>query len=142
MVEKGYAGNGIIVYCKDKGDKKMKNIFADIPDAIPEEIFETIIEADSFRLERIISDGQLTAEDEWYDEDENEWFILLKGSAGLLLEGDKEPLVLKPGDYLNLPAHRRHKVLWTDADEKTSMAGPSLQIINTKCKLYCHSARS
>ena len=68
---------------------------------------------------RIISDGQLTPEDEWYDEDENEWFILLKGSAGLLLEGDKEPLVLKPGDYLNLPAHRRHKVLWTDADEKT-----------------------
>jgi cupin 2 domain-containing protein len=97
----------------------MKNIFADIPDTIPEEIFETIIEAKSFRLERIISDGQLTVEDEWYDEDENEWFILLKGSAGLLLEGEKEPLVLKPGDYLNLAAHRRHKVVWTDADEKT-----------------------
>jgi cupin 2 domain-containing protein len=119
MVEKGYTGNGIIVYCEDKDDKKMKNIFADIPDAIPEEMFETIIEKESFRLERIVSDGQLTAEDEWYDEDENEWFILLKGSAGLLLEGDKEPLVLKPGDYLNLPAHRRHKLLWTDADEKT-----------------------
>jgi cupin 2 domain-containing protein len=119
MVEKGYTGNGIIVYCEDKDDKKMKNIFADIPDAIPEEIFETIIETKSFRLERIISDGQLTAEDEWYDEDENEWFILLKGSAGLLLEGDKEPLVLKPGDYLNLTAHRRHKVVWTDRDEKT-----------------------
>ena len=97
----------------------MKNIFADIPDTVPEEIFETIIETKSFRLERIISDGQLTAEDEWYDEDENEWFILLKGKAGLLIEGDKGPLILKPGDYLNLPAHRRHKVLWTDADEKT-----------------------
>jgi len=97
----------------------MKNIFADIPDAIPEEIFETIIEAGSFRLERIVSDGQLTSEDEWYDENESEWFILLKGSAGLLLEGDKEPFVLQPGDYLNLPAHRRHKVIWTDADEKT-----------------------
>jgi cupin 2 domain-containing protein len=97
----------------------MKNIFADIPNVIPEEIFETIIEKESFRLERIVSDGQLTAEDEWYDEDENEWFILLKGSAGFLLEGDKEPLLLKPGDYLNLPAHRRHKVIWTDADEKT-----------------------
>jgi cupin 2 domain-containing protein len=104
---------------RGRGNETMKNIFADIPDAIPEEIFETIIEKESFRLERIVSDGQLTAEDEWYDEDENEWFILLKGSAGLLLEGDREPLVLKPGDYLNLPAHRRHKVLWTDADEKT-----------------------
>jgi cupin 2 domain-containing protein len=97
----------------------MNNLFTDIPDVIPEEIFETIIETKAFRLERIVSDGQLTAEDEWYDEDENEWFILIKGSAGLLLEGDNDPLVLKPGDYLNLPAHRRHKVLWTDADEKT-----------------------
>jgi cupin 2 domain-containing protein len=102
-----------------QGNETMKNIFADIPDAIPEEIFETIIEKESFRLERIVSDGQLTPEDEWYDEDENEWFILLKGSAGLLLEGDKEPLDLKPGDYINLPAHRRHKVVWTDIDEKT-----------------------
>ncbi|MBA4390242.1 MAG: hypothetical protein C0399_04815 [Syntrophus sp. (in: bacteria)] len=97
----------------------MKNLFADIPEAIPEEIFETLVETKSFRLERIISDGQLTPEDEWYDEDENEWFMLLKGSAALLLEGDKEPVILKPGDYLNLPAHRKHKVLWTDADEKT-----------------------
>jgi cupin 2 domain-containing protein len=119
IVAKGYARNGIIINSEGRENEIMKNVFADIPDTIPEEIFETIIEADSFRLERIVSDGQLTAEDEWYDEDENEWFILLKGSAGLLLEGDKEPLVLKPGDYLNLPAHRKHKVLWTDADEKT-----------------------
>ena len=118
-VAKGDTENGIIVDSEGRGNETMKNMFADIPDAIPEEIFETIIEKESFRLERIVSDGQLTAEDEWYDEDENEWFILLKGSAGLLLEGDEEPLVLKPGDYLNLPAHRRHKVVWTDANEKT-----------------------
>ena len=118
-IANGHVEDDIIVYYEDKDNKKMKNIFADIPDVIPEEIFETIIEKESFRLERIVSDGQLTAEDEWYDEDENEWFILLKGSAGLLLEGDREPLVLKPGDYLNLPAHRKHKVVWTDADEKT-----------------------
>jgi len=114
-----YVEDVIIVDSEGRGNETMENIFADIPDAIPEEIFETIIEKESFRLERIVSDGQLTAEDEWYDEDENEWFILLKGSAGLLLEGDREPLVLKPGDYLNLPAHRKHKVVWTDADEKT-----------------------
>jgi cupin 2 domain-containing protein len=100
-------------------DEKMKNLFEDIPEKMPEEIFETLVETKSFRLERIISDGQLTPEDEWYDEDENEWVILLKGSAALLLEGDKAPVILKPGDYLNLPAHRKHKVLWADADEKT-----------------------
>ena len=97
----------------------MKNLFADIPETFTGEIFETLVETKSFRLERIISDGQLTPEDEWYDEDENEWFILLKGSAVLLLEGDKEPVILKPGDYLNLPSHRKHKVLRTDTDEKT-----------------------
>lgn len=97
----------------------MKNIFADIPDVIPEEIFETIIGTKAFRLERIVSDGHFTPEDKWYDQDENEWVILLKGSASLLLEGDKEPFLLKPGNYLNIPAHRRHKVLWTDRDEKT-----------------------
>lgn len=97
----------------------MKNVFADIPETIPEEIFERLVETKSFRLERIISDGQLTPENEWYDEDENEWFVLIKGSAALLLEGDKEPLIMKPGDYLNLSAHRKHKVLWTDAEETT-----------------------
>lgn len=97
----------------------MENIFADMPDVVPEEIFETIISTKMFRLERIISDGHFTPEDKWYDQDENEWVILLKGSAGLLLEGDKEAILMKPGDYLNIPAHKRHKVLWTDRDEKT-----------------------
>ena len=60
-VAKRHTEDGIIVDCEDRDDEKMKNIFADIPDAIPEEIFETIIETESFRLERIVSDGQLTA---------------------------------------------------------------------------------
>ncbi len=97
----------------------MKNIYADIPDTIPKEIFETILEAKAFRLERIVSDGRQTPEGKWYDQDKNEWVILLEGSAGLLLEGEEEPIVLKPGDYLNLPAKIRHQVLWTDPHEKT-----------------------
>jgi len=97
----------------------MKNIFTDIPDVIPEEIFETIIGTKMFRLERIVSDGHFTSEDKWYDQGDNEWVILLTGSASLLLEGDREPVLMKPGDYLNIPAHKRHKVLWTDRDEKT-----------------------
>lgn len=97
----------------------MKNIYADIPDTIPKEIFETILEAKAFRLERIVSEGRQTPEDKWYDQDKNEWVILLKGSAGLLLEGEEEPIVLKPGDYITLPANIRHKVLWTDPHEKT-----------------------
>ena len=97
----------------------MDNIFADIPDNLPDEVFQTLVETGSFRVERIISDGKLAPEDEWYDEDENEWFILLRGGAGLLIEGESGPRILKPGDYINLPAHTRHKVTWTDTEEKT-----------------------
>jgi len=100
-------------------EDEKKNILADVPAMVPEEIFETIVETKSFRLERIISDGQLTAEDEWYDEEENEWVILLKGGAGLLFESDAEPVALAPGDYVNISAHRKHRVAWTNADEKT-----------------------
>ncbi len=86
---------------------------------VPNEVVETLLKGKSFKLERIISEGHSTPEGTWYDQEQDEWVILLQGSASLLLEGDTEPVVLKPGDYLNLPAHKRHRVLWTDKTEKT-----------------------
>src|SRR6266849_1365625 len=95
------------------------SIFSNIPDSIKEEIFEILIKTDHFKLERIISAGQATLRGEWYDQDANEWVILLSGSAGLLFEGNEEVLVMRPGDYVHIPAHRRHRVEWTDRDQKT-----------------------
>lgn len=95
------------------------NLFSNISDSITEEIFETLVRADHFKLERIISSGQATPPGEWYDQDDNEWVILFSGSAGLLFEGDKEICVMNPGDYVHIPAHRRHRVEWTDANQKT-----------------------
>lgn len=95
------------------------NLFSNISDSIAEEIFETLVRADHFKLERIISSGQATPPGEWYDQDDNEWVILFSGSAGLLFEGDKEICVMNPGDYVHIPAHRRHRVEWTDANQKT-----------------------
>lgn len=96
-----------------------QNIFAKIPSGFTEEAFEEIIREKSFKLERIISKGHATPEGEWYDQDKNEWVMLLKGSAGLLIEGEKEVKALKPGDYMYLPAHARHRVEWTDPEEET-----------------------
>ena len=96
-----------------------KNIFNNIPESIPDEIFETIIESDSIKVERIISKGQSSPPDFWYDQDQNEWVILLKGRAGLLFEGNNTPIELKPGDYHNIPAHTKHRVEWTDPDIET-----------------------
>jgi cupin 2 domain-containing protein len=97
----------------------IKNIFLDLPQVMIEEISEALLDTQHFRLERIISVGQRTLPGEWYDQDTNEWVILLSGSAGLLFEGEKEACVMLPGDYVHIPAHRRHRVEWTEPEQKT-----------------------
>ena len=97
----------------------IKNIFSGIKTRSPEEIFETIIRTNQFKIERIISGGQSTDKRKWYDQDEDEWVILLRGSAGLLFESNNEEIIMKPGDYVNIPAHQKHRVEWTDANEET-----------------------
>ena len=95
------------------------NIFSNIPEQLNEELFEELLGNGSFKLERIVSRGHSTPAGEWYDQVKNEWVILLKGSAGLLIEGEEETINLKPGDYFHLPAHLRHRVEWTDPDGET-----------------------
>ena len=97
----------------------IKNIFSDIRKQAPEEILETIIQTHQFKIERIISRGHATTEGEWYDQDKNEWVLVLKGNAGLRFEGYNEVLVMKPGDYINIRAHQKHRVEWTDPEEET-----------------------
>jgi cupin 2 domain-containing protein len=97
----------------------IKNIFQDLPTVMIEEISEALLETHYFRVERIISAGQRTPPGEWYDQEPNEWVILLEGSAGLLFEDEKETCVMRPGDYVHIPAHRRHRVEWTDPKQKT-----------------------
>jgi cupin 2 domain-containing protein len=95
------------------------NLFSPIPDSIQDEIYETLLKTGQFRLERIISSGQKTPPGEWFDQEMNEWVLLLKGNAGLLFEGEQESLVMHPGDYVHIPAHCRHRVEWTDAEQVT-----------------------
>lgn len=94
-------------------------MFSDIQKQAPDEILETILQTDKFKIERIISRGHATAEGEWYDQDKNEWVLVLKGSAGLLFEGNNNTIIMKTGDYLNIPAHKKHRVEWTDPEEET-----------------------
>jgi cupin 2 domain-containing protein len=95
---------------------KPGNIFSNIPDNIPEEIFQAIICSDTVTVERIISKGHCSAEGFWYDQEKNEWVILLKGAARICFEDQQEPIHLKSGDYIHIPAHCRHRVEWTDPD--------------------------
>jgi len=97
----------------------IKNIFSDIQKHAPDEILENILQTDQFKIERIISRGHATANEEWYDQDRNEWVMVLKGSAGLMFEGDDKAVIMKTGDYINIPAHRKHRVKWTEPEEET-----------------------
>ncbi len=94
------------------------NLFSGLQTGTSRELFETLLQTKGLKLERIVSAGQSTP-GEWYDQERDEWVVLLSGAAGLLFENDKEVLVLRPGDYLLIPAHCRHRVEWTAAETKT-----------------------
>ena len=95
------------------------NIYSAIPDRAPEEIFETLVESGRVKIERIISEAHASPEGYWYDQDENEFVLLLQGSAALRFDGKEKLLLLKPGDWVDIPPHVRHRVEWTDPEQKT-----------------------
>lgn len=102
-----------------EGFVQQGNILSNLPASLPDEIIEILVESVNVRIERIISKGQVTPEGEWYDQERDEWVLLLSGGAGVLIEGENSPRVMNQGDYLMIPAHCRHRVAWTDAKEKT-----------------------
>ncbi len=97
----------------------MNNLFADLPLSLPEELVEVLASDEQVRIERIVSTGQASPPGFWYDQSEAEWVVVLRGEARLLLEGDREPMRMAPGDHLLIPAHRRHRVEWTSPTEPT-----------------------
>ena len=97
----------------------MKNLFSDLPTDLPEELVEVLAENKHVRIERIISIGHASPDGIWYDPVEAEWVVVLKDEAKLLFEGDDEPIHMKPGDFVNISAHRKHRVEWTTPDETT-----------------------
>jgi len=97
---------------------KTKNIFKNIPKQLPNEVFEDIISKDGLKIERIISKGHTTPKSQWYNQDFNEWVIVLDGEAILSFEDSKD-VKLSAGDYINIPANTKHRVAWTTPNKET-----------------------
>ena len=97
----------------------MTNLFADLPVQLDNELVTVLARNKSVRVERIVSTGQCSADGFWYDQDEHEWVVLLKGAARLQFEDEDTHVSMKPGDCVNIAAHRRHRVQWTSPDEPT-----------------------
>jgi len=89
------------------------NLYAALPEDLPEELVQVIGSVEGVRIERIVSRGHCSAEGFWYDQDRPEFVLLVCGEAKLALEGRQETIHLKPGDFLTIPAHLRHRVEWT-----------------------------
>lgn len=97
------------------------NLFTDLPPLDPHatEPFDALLNRPGLRIERIVSSGQASPPGFWYDQAEGEWVLLLCGSAGLRLEHEPRARLLRPGDHLDIPAHCRHRVEWTEAGAAT-----------------------
>lgn len=95
------------------------NIFKDIPDASKTECITPLLTRSNLRFERIVSLGQSSPDEYWYDQHQHEWVILIQGNAVLRFEDDEEPYQMSAGDYIEIPAHCRHRVEWTDPDTET-----------------------
>ena len=93
------------------------NLFVDLPRHLPDELFTTLLDAANVRIERIVSHGHASPEGFWYEQDQHEWVVVLKGAARLRFED--ETIEMKPGDFIDIPVHKKHRVEWTTPDEPT-----------------------
>ncbi len=93
------------------------NLFKELPDKLPEELCSVLAESKNAKIERIVSNGHASPEGFWYDQGQDEWVLLVAGSA--VLEFEDRQVRMEPGDHLLIPAHRRHRVATTSRTEKT-----------------------
>lgn len=101
-------------------NRPMDNLFSNLPrSTASEEQFLSLLQRPGLRIERIVSNGQCSPADFWYDQNENEWVVLLQGEAGLRFADETTTHHLRPGDYLTIAAQRRHRVEWTSSTQST-----------------------
>lgn len=95
---------------------KANNIFTNLPAPAVEEFVETLAHGNNVRVDRIASHGHTSPENFWYDQETNEWVMVVQGEALLEFKDDPTELLLRPGDHVFLPAHFQHRVAWTDTN--------------------------
>lgn len=97
----------------------MTNLFDGIAEGRAEETYDVLARSAVVRIERIVSTGQATPPGQWFDQERDEWVVVLRGRARLRFEDTDAPVTMGPGDHVTIPAHRRHRVEWTDPERPT-----------------------
>ncbi|MCB1985660.1 MAG: cupin domain-containing protein [Burkholderiales bacterium] len=88
------------------------------PEKAEKEVFDVLVSSTAVSIERIISKGHRSPASGWYDQEKNEWVLLLRGRAELTFQ-DQTTVRLEEGDFIHLPPHKKHRVSWTDPDKET-----------------------
>ena len=93
---------------------RVDNLFANLPELYESEQSLSLFENPSIKVQRIVSQSYSSPPGFWYDQDEDEWVIVVRGEATLEFEGG-ELVRMKEGDYVTIPHHVKHRVQQTDA---------------------------
>ena len=93
------------------------NIFDKIIVDKEEENFFEIFKNETIKIEKIVSNGQTSPENFWYEQEKSEFILLLEGFA--ILEFENREVELKKGDCLNIEAMEKHRVKFTSLNEPT-----------------------
>ena len=92
---------------------RVDNLFANLPELSESEQSLSLFENHAVKIERIVSQSHSSPSGFWYDQDEDEWVIVVRGDATLEFEGG-ELVRMNAGDHVTIPRHVKHRVQRTD----------------------------
>ena len=95
------------------------NLYSQLPDRLHAEQFLELLNRPGLLIERIVSMGQASPPGFWFDQPQGEWVLVLAGEARLRFADEDASHSLKAGDFVDIAAHRRHRVEWTDPRQPT-----------------------
>ncbi len=94
------------------------NLYEHIPAQLPEELTQILAASPSVRIERILSRGQVSVPDFWYEQEETEFVVVLQGEGHIEYESG-EVVTMGPGSYEVILPFTKHRVSFTDPEETT-----------------------
>lgn len=96
---------------------QIENLFENIKIDKKAEQFISLFENKNIKIEKIVSNGQISAKDFWYEQEENEFVLLLDGYA--IIEFEDEQIELNKGDFINIKSYKKHRVKYTCEEKPT-----------------------